>query len=273
MDQDSFTPEEGKELPLDEDQELLLAVLRHVIKMGKKGRKALDMIISAMRAAKTKLPKLRSDEECRDCDPVNRGAAREAEEYKLYIDAILADREVPPEEYKMRLAALLDEDYEPPAKLYSTARVLVTGFRFYADILKTLNTPDALRRPAFYVNKCLPKLLIIDERMSDIFVRVALFYKGIHPLVTNMDRTRKTNLARRDGTDQDVLAAIEKLKASDPKDRERYTKNRLAGAIHQAQPGPLPTVQTIHNSLKRLFFTRWQAIGRGQKFSLRDLTE
>ena len=273
MDQDSFTPEEGKELPLDEDQELLLAVLRHVIKMGKKGRKALDMIISAMRAAKTKLPKLRSDEECRDCDPVNRGAAREAEEYKLYIDAILADREVPPEEYKMRLAALLDEDYEPPAKLYSTARVLVTGFRFYADILKTLNTPDALRRPAFYVNKCLPKLLIIDERMSQTFFLAATLHTGMKPFVTNMERTKKTNLARRDGTDQDVLATIEKLKAGDPKDRERYTKTGLASAIFKTMPGTLPTQRTIENSLKRLFFDHRSTTGRGQKFSLRDLTE
>ena len=273
MDQYSFTPEDGKELPLDEDQKLRLAVLRHVDKMTKKGIKAQNMIIGAMRAAETKLPWLRSDEEWLDCEPVNRDAAREAEEHKLYIAALLADWEEPPEEYKMHLAALLDENYEPPAKIYSTAKVLVTGFRFYADILKTLSTPDALRRPAFYVNKCIPKLLVIDERMSEAFFVAATLHTGMEPFATNKARMKATNRTRQEGTDQDVLAAIEKLKADDPKDRERYTKNRLAGAIHQAQPGPLPTVQTIHNSLKRLLFTRWQAIGRGQKFSLRDLTE
>lgn len=247
MDQDSFTPED--------DQGLLLAVAKHAVEMSEKCSKALDMGYRGARTAVAKIPWYWSDKKRQGSDPV------------------ITNADEGDEEYNLNLTALLAEDYKPPVKMLSRAKLLATGLRFYADTLDTLSTPDALRRPAFYVNKCLPKLLIIDERMSDIFVRVALFYKGIHPLVTNMDRTRKTNLARRDGTDQDVLAAIEKLKASDPKDRERYTKNRLAGAIHQAQPGPLPTVQTIHNSLKRLFFTRWQAIGRGQKFSLRDLTE
>ena len=266
MDDYSFTPEEGKELPLDEDQELLLAVLRHVIKMGKKGRKALDMIISAMRAAETKLPKLRSDEECRDCDPVNRDAAREAEEYKLYIDAILADREVPPEEYKMHLAALLDEDYEPPARLYCTAKVLITGFRFYSDLLKTLNTPDDRRRPAFYVNKCIHNLLVIDERMSETFFVAAALHTGMEPLATNMARMKKTNRAKIEGTDKSIMKTIEKLKSNDPEDKENYTKTGLARAIFKTQSGTYPTQETIESSLKRLYFDHRPPSSLGKSF-------
>lgn len=273
MDQDSFTPEEGKELPLDEDQELLLAVLRHVIKMGKKGRKALDMIISAMRAAETKLPWLRNDVECLNCDPVNRDAAREAEEYKQYHAALVADWDKPPEEYKLYLAALLDEDYEPPARLYCTAKVLITGSRFYSDLLKTLNTPDACRRPALYVNKCLPKLLIIDERMSQTFFLAATLHTGMEPFATNMARMEKINSTRLSGTDDDVLAAIEELKAADPENKERYTKNSLADAIVKAKYGPSTTQRTIANSLKRLFFNHRPPLAHRQKFSLRDLTE
>lgn len=241
--------------------------------MGEKGRKALDMIISATRAAEAKLPWLRNDEECLNCDPVNRDAAREAEEYKLYNAALLADREEPPEEYKVHLAELLDEDYEPPARLYSTAKVLITGFRFYADTLKTLGTPDACRRPAFYVNKCLPKLLIIDERMSQTFFIAATLHIGMEPFATNIARMKNTNRAKVEGTDKSIMETIEKLKADDPKYNERYTKTGLARAIFKMQSGTYPTQETIESSLKRLYFDHRPPIKPRQKFSLRDLTE
>ena len=113
----------------------------------------------------------------------------------------------------------------------------------------------------------------VDARMSEIFLMAAFIFRGVDPFTTNMARMKATNRTRKEGTDQDVLAVIERLKAGDPEDRERYTKTGLAGAIFKALPGPLPTQKTIENSLKRLFFDHRPTIGRGQKFSLRDLTE
>lgn len=247
MDKYSFTPEEG--------DELLLAVLEHVNQMADKCLKALDMLLRTAKAARNKLPWYFSDKKRQVRDPVNRDADRKDEEYKLH------------------LAALLAEDYKTPDDYGITGREISTGLRFYLDTGRTLGTPDARSRPAFYLNEYIPKLLIIDERMSEAFFKATQIVVVAAPFITNKARMRKTNLTRRDGTDQDVLATIEKLKAGDPEDRERYTKTGLAGAIFKALPGPLPTQKTIENSLKRLFFDHRPTIDRGQKFSLRAMTE
>ena len=237
MEKDSFTPEEGREL--------VGVILAHVGKMADRALEALHLTVYANELVVTKAPWCLS-EESKDKDPT-----------------VFADRNG--EMYKQSLTALLAEDYKMPVGLADMQAMLFTGVSFYYNLLES--------REDFFIFEDFPQLLTVDERMSEIFLRVAMVSGNAESFVTNKARTKQTNNTRREGTDQDVLAAIEKLKAGDPEDRERYTKTGLAGAIFKALPGPLPTPRTIQYSLERLFFKQRGTTKRGERFSLHDLTE
>lgn len=233
-------------ITLEEGQELLGAIRAHIATMAKKTLEALEMTLYAQGAVEEKIPWYGSGEDDQGGDPVTS----------------LLDRTG--EGLEQDLAVLLAEDYKRPENLVGLQAMLFIGLNFYRY---TLDRPD------FYICEDIPKLLKVDERMSEIFLMAGFIFRGADPFTTNMARTRATNRTRREGTDQDVFAAIEKLKAGDPEDRERYTKTGLAGAIFKALPGPLPTPRTIQYSLERLFFKQRGTTKRGERFSLHDLTE
>jgi hypothetical protein len=233
-------------ITLEEGQELLGAIRAHIKTMAKKTLEALDMTLYAQGAVEEKIPWYRGGEDEQGGAPLTS----------------LLDRTG--EGLEQDLAVLLAEDYEMPENLVGLHWMLFIGLNFYRY---TLDRPD------FYICEDIPKLLAVDEKMSEIFLMAGFIFSAVDPFTTNMARMKATNRTRQEGTDQDVFAAIEKLKAGDPENRERYTKTAMAGAIFKTIPGPLPTLRTIQYSLERLFFKRKGATKRGERFSLHDLTE
>ena len=154
---------------------------------------------------------------------------------------------------------LISKNYKLPDSLVGLQAILLIGLNYYNNLLENED---------FSIIYDLPKLLKVDEIMGEVFSTTFFVSRGAAPFTKNLERTRKTNSTRREGSDETVLQVIEKLKARDPK--KQYTKTGLAAAIYKELPGDLPTQRTIQNSLDRLFFQK-TTIKRGEKITLHFL--